>query len=899
MKSQIFKLGFLTLIAAFSLSIVSLNQKDSVKDRVVSFLNTLQEEFPVEKAYLHIDKSSYTLGETVWFSAYLTAGSTQVPSPLSKVLYVDFFGPNGKMIEQRKVNIEDGFGSGDFKLPDFGEEGIYSIKAYSAWMSNFGDEYFFHQEIEVFDGASNSFFPKVDFKIEGVKDGVVQYQIFLEASNGQGQFLGEENIEAKIIADKEELDFRNLQLNSRGEVSFNVSIPLKPYKSQVLELTFYENEDYSVNKILKIPYSFLLADIQFMPEGGYLVNGFKSNIAFKGVFPDGSPVELNGEVLESEEKITFTTLFGGMGKFELTPEPNKTYKVNVYDKTESAYQELELPKAIEEGLVVQVINKQELNYVTVFVQGNYQDEDLVLVSQTRGFINYMINGKLLNGIWGVRIPKEYLFSGINHVSILNSEGSPLLERLFFFHSPKNELPLMVSKKGELRERSEIELDIISSLGDSSSMGRFSVSIVDEKQEETNSVFKKTILSELLLNSDLKGDVFQPGYYFQGQDEQRHEALDLVMMTNGWRRFIWDDMVKDTYPEINQLIERGLSINGTISDLEKRKKGVSGGKVNALIGQGEMIMSGEYSENGEFSFLELDFIGEKEVTISAEDSKLKNYVEIQIEPEKNYLNEVHPRFPTSLRFPEELLSSFQERNLMNRMFGDEQIVDLESFEVKAQHLEAEEEKSRKTYGEGDVIIKPEDIGGSAAFSNIFEMIQGRVAGVRVSPSMMNPSITIRGIGSVTGGTQPLYLLDNMPVDANTLLSINPREVSSIDIFKDAASSAIFGSQGANGVIAVYTKRGPQGYMKEPGNLVVRVEGFSESKEFYHPKYDVITPENSIPDKRSTIYWNPNLTIDNSGKASIKYFNSDIAKKHLVIIEGIDSKGRIGRYEGILE
>ncbi|WP_376886594.1 TonB-dependent receptor plug domain-containing protein [Belliella marina] len=865
----------------------------------MTFLKKHQEEYPIEKAYLHLDKSTYTLGEVVWFSAYLTAGSTQVPSPLSKVLYVDLFDSGGELLSQKKIGLEDGYGDGYFKLPDFGEEGVFTVKAYSAWMSNFGKEYFFQKDIEVFDGASSSFYPKVDFKVEDVKDDKVYYQINLEAVNGQGEFLANEDIEIRVVADEVELERRKLMLNKSGLVTFSLNLPLKPFQSQWLELMFFENDEYAVRKKVKIPYSFLLADIQFMPEGGHLVSGLRSRVAFKGVYPDGSPATFEGEVLNSEENIKFSTFFGGMGMFEIVPEENKEYKVKVYDSSNNQFQELKLPKSSENGLVMQVINKPELSYVTVFIQGNYQEGELVLVSHTRGFINFMLSGELLNGIWGLRIPKEYLFSGINHVSVLNSRGEPLLERLFFFQSEKNEVVLNVSKKGDIDKRKEIELDINSPQIMDAFGGRFSVSIVDEGQLQSNSTFGGTIFSELLLCSDLKGKVIQPGYYFEDKDEDRLQALDLVMMTNGWRRFSWGDLKNDNFPEINRLIERGLRINGSIIELRKTKKGISGGKVNAIVGQGEIILSEGFAEDGRFSFTDLDFVGDKEVSLSAIDDRLNNNVEIKIDSISIEFEKINPKVKGDLKIPKELMASFQERNLMNKVFEEDQLYDLEGVEVKAESIQDEEERAKKMYGEGDVIIKPDEIGGGQAFMNIFELIQGRVSGVKVNTSMMNPSVVIRGVGSVTGGTQPLYLLDNMPVDAATLMSINPRDVSSIDVFKDAAKAAIFGSQGANGAIAVYTKSGSQIYQKSPGNMVARLKGFSESREFYHPKYDVITPENSIPDKRSTIYWNPSLVFDETGVAKIKYYNSDIAKKHLVIIEGIDSKGRIGRYEQVLE
>jgi len=283
--------------------------------------------------------------------------------------------------------------------------------------------------------------------------------------------------------------------------------------------------------------------------------------------------------------------------------------------------------------------------------------------------------------------------------------------------------------------------------------------------------------------------------------------------------------------------------------------------------------------------------------------------------------------------------------MQQLSSGEEVTDLEGITIEANTLQEEQTQSRKLYGSGDATLKPEEIPGGEGYSNIFQMIQGRVAGVRVNFNGVSASVQIRGVGSIQAGTEPLYLLDNVPVDASTISLISPRSVESIEVFKDPSRTAIFGSQGGNGVIAVYTKTGAglsytsdggtlvtrySGYAipkvfyspkydeKSPsttdrratpviavytktgaglsytsagGTLVTRYSGYAIPKVFYSPKYDIKSP--STTDRRATLFWSPLVQTDAAGKASIEYFNSDTATQHVVVVEGIDKQGRLGR------
>ena len=865
---------------------------------IQSYFNQYQEAFPVEKVYLHLDKFTYTLGEDMWFSAYLVAGGVQVPSPMSKTLYVNLFDGDGVLVGQKIIALEQGRGSGDFKIPNFGKPGTYQLKAYTAWMQNFGEDYFFTQEVQVIDGLGGAFLPTVRFSEVRLENARVRYQVTLEAINAQGEPLSNAQISLQAIAGEEELYSQTIQLNPQGTVAFGFSIPNAPHPTQHLAISYEESPGYAVTHKLKLPYTLEAADIQFLPEGGNWIIGKKSQVAFRAVFPDGTPVFLQGS-LEGEEGTSFSTNAAGLGKLEFTPMQAEYFAV-LQNPSSGMERRVALPKAEKFGISIHVQNPLDGRLISALIQGEGVPGKLLAVTHTRGLINYMAMGTLANGVWGLRIPKKNLPSGIHTIAVLDEQGRPLLERMVFIQNP-DELSLdIISNSGPLLPKGHLNLNLKSANQNGGSQASLSMSIVDLDQVEDESDLRGTIYSQLLLSSDLKGKIHRPGYYFRKDVPSAAEELDLVMLTHGWTRFTWDDVAKNRFPDQGHYIEQGISISGKIKEQAPTKKGLGGGKITALIGEGIELLSTEYGADGNFLLTDLHYQDSTSITLTAKDLRARNFIDLSISIPTPPLFELGSVYPEKINWPKGLTATVRERNLMQQLNSNLFEKELEGVTVVAESLQDELSQARKIYGKGDAVIKPEDIPGGEGFINIFQLIQGRVAGVRVTFDGFNATVLIRGVGSLQAGVAPMYLLNNVPVDASTLAQISPRDVESVEVFKDPASTAIFGSQGGNGVIAVYTKTGVNAFYKSVGGtLVTKYSGYSIPRVFYSPKYDENSAATTFTDRRATLYWNPLIQTNQAGEASITYYNSEIAKRHLLVLEGIDTQGRLGRLVKILD
>lgn len=132
------------------------------------------------------------------------------------------------------------------------------------------------------------------------------------------------------------------------------------------------------------------------------------------------------------------------------------------------------------------------------------------------------------------------------------------------------------------------------------------------------------------------------------------------------------------------------------------------------------------------------------------------------------------------------------------------------------------------------------------TNVTQALTGEVAGVQIVSSDGNPgasaAIYIRGIGSINASSQPLLIVDGVPY-GGSFSSIDPKDIESLDIMKDATASALYGSRGANGVVIITTKHGKQGKLNIGADVKYSVSGR------WIPTYDVI----KSPERFTELTW----------------------------------------------
>lgn len=785
---------------------------------------------PQEKVYLHFDKPYYMAGETMWFQGYLFEGTTHKIDSVSRVLYVDLIDDTkGKIIASRTLKCE-GSTHGDFLLPDSLAEGVYHIRAYTNYMKNFSEDFFFHQ----------------DFKIW------------------------------------------------QGSIKNRLS-------------------DDNALKLLQA------SDVQFFPEGGNAVVGITSRIAFKALNIAGKGVEVEGFILDNTKDTVaaFQSEHLGMGYFSITPEEQKTYTAYIKQK-DGKYLQFALPNTYAQGYTMAVDNLSNKEKVKIFISNSSpktanKSQELVIVAHQRGQLCFMAKGNDTQKSFGISLPKAKIpDDGIVQVTLMNAQGEPLCERLFF-HNQNRQLTLKITPdKATYKHREKVTLNIEAADADGKPVeGNFSVAVTDAKQVLADP-YQENLVSYLLMSSDvnnlsstdyystLRGNIEQPAYYFNKENTEANRHLDMLMMTQGWRRFIWKDLMSDKQPKLEHFLETGLEVTGKA--LKPNGKIAENITLTLMIkgaDKAPIFQMGMTDSLGRYGFYGLDFTDSTQVFVQGMKKSGTKNLNVTIDALKPSPKVRIVKTPyKAIEFNAQELANFLKKaneaielDKKMRLTKDSKL--LEGVTVRAKKIE--EPDPRKIYANPQSSIQVTQQLCTGA-TNIFQLIQGRVAGVQVSPNGQGGySVLIRGITSISGSNEPLYLLDGMPIDGSGLSSINPCDVDKIDILK-GAEAAIFGSSGATGVISVLTKRGSGNYdySKDPalGVSLQKRLGYFIAREFYAPKYDVDIPDHVRPDFRSTLHWQPNVRTDATGKASVTYWNTDASTDINVIAQGVSTQGIVG-------
>lgn len=866
-----------------------------LSEKIISMMEVYVDEIPEEKVFLHLDRNYYASGDNIWFSVYLTAGSPDIPSPLSKVVYVDLLDSEGNLVQQKTVRIEEGHGYGDIRLDAFTKEGNYVIKAYSYWQKGFGDEALFRSDIQILDTYNLKFQPSVQFEKTENNDRIT-YTASIVGLDKRLQALPSQEVYYKISNTNSTAEEGSFFLDEEGKYELSIFMDPKDLNTPTaLILSFKENEEYSISRQFLLPFPNSSIDLQFLPEGGDLIAGFNNKVAVRAIYPDGSPATLSGKINQEGQEITFETNDSGLASFSINPTSTEDIPVTV-TVGETSF-ETNITNVKNEGINLAVDSSNE-KLVNILIQSKGYENispsgEALLVVHARGRIGHMQVINLSNGVGGARINKSQLVPGVNQLTIFEPEGTPLAERMVFVPF-ENELKLKLNastKSTKAREKNTWEVNIE---GDGFEGGAYSVAIVDANEMPFTT--SSSINSYLKLESELRGKIHDAKSLL-GQD-RNDEGIELIMLTHGWKRFNWKDLLAGNFENKN-FIEQGINITGTVKPKGDRKRGVTGGNMTVYSkGQSEDFISLEFGENGKFIIDDMDFSDTTFLTISAKDRRHKEFVDLELDPPLSKYSTWENFEPKLQNFNiSEALRSYlntaEKRTSANRAFGDINDIKLDEFIIQSERFDSSEEDITRIFGKGDASLKPEDIGGFDGFIDIFQLLQGRFAGVRVVSDLQgSATITIRGVGSITGGGNPMILLDNTPVDISFASTIPPSDLAAIEIFKSAASLAIFGSAAGNGAIALYTKRGAGIGNIGDGVFNLRFPGYSTVSEFYMPKYDRENP--TAPDFRSTLYWNPKLEWTGNS-AKVEFFNNDIVEKYKIIIQGMDKFGRLSYYE----
>jgi len=426
-----------------------------------------------------------------------------------------------------------------------------------------------------------------------------------------------------------------------------------------------------------------------------------------------------------------------------------------------------------------------------------------------------------------------------------------------------------------------------------SAANLSLSVFDARQIGVD-IDKDNIHSNLLLTSELKGYIEEPGYYFNPENPDREEAMDILMLTQGWRKFTIKEALGRGKLSPTYRAENGLTIRGLLSNQ----------KTNQPEGQGSVSYLSLYSiaesktananSAGKFEIHDLIFFDSIEVMLEGKSKNKRSAVSISIENRPSpplLFAATRSEISQSLQI-NSFISESNKRKTIDKAFDFENSeFELDRVEVKGRRIE-ESYSGPRIYGDGSAKIQ---VAGNLGLENQFhplDLVKGRVAGVQVTGSGAGSTILIRGVGSINSEVEPLIMLDDILIKLENLDAIPVQEIESYTVWK-GPDTAIFGARGANGVIGFYTKkRAEVSATSSPKSGIHKLRGYQVVQEFYTPKFTKQDSDHIKPDRRVTLYWNPTIQTDSQGKASVLFYNHDVETTIQAEIEGLSIQGSAG-------
>ena len=631
-----------------------------------------------------------------------------------------------------------------------------------------------------------------------------------------------------------------------------------------------------------------LGEVMFFPEGGNMVLNAANRIAFKAINNEGKGMDVSGKVVDGAGNLitTFKTRFLGMGAFTMMPQEGETYYARINGHPEFTYQFNNIRdntvslryRDFGDSLIVE-LNR---NFKTSGRQAYY------LAATHKGVVLFYRTLNLNNFSKDIVLAKNLFPLGITKITIFDSELKIVAERLVFINNKyRNTVDIETDRKEyATREKVNLSVEPVLDKGDTM-ISALSVSVVNED------FFSKvgnnqTIESYLLVDSELKGGIEFPALYFTDDDNiTSAEKLDLLMMVQGWRSYYWDDIVKKAPKDLKGWDDVGITIQGHVKRLFHNKPVIGGNVVLGPFSKRFLFEITQTDSSGNFRFKRLYIRDKDSLMLNVKNKHDRSNTGIIPDPAapRDSLvsaDSINRDLP-DISIPTKYYRASYYRNLAIKEFTPEEgAILLNEVNVYAKHKEQEFGLSR-LYSEPDNTVKvTED--DALTYLNIFDYLKGRFAGVMVTGEAI----------SIRGGKTPLFVLDNIPCldPENMVYNMPLTDIDRIDILK-GASTSVFGSQGADGVIAIYTKQGDNTPDKNPyvrGRIILQINGFQKPDAFYSPRYTPSNRNRPEPDYRPTLYWSPHVWVK-EGKADIAFFTCDNISRYVVFVEGISKNGEI--------
>ncbi len=898
MKFFKFLLTFTVLI--FAINTLATAQQDSTAlNNIINKIKKLGEENPIEKVYLHFDKPYYAVADTIWFKAYLTM-EQNLPSVLSKIVYVEVINKQDSLIQTLKLPVNNGMAYGNIPLITTNyQQGNYYIRAYTLWMMNSNDAYFFNKTIAIGEAINKKIITYANFTT-AQSDKIAKTTAKILFKDLDKKPLINKSVTWKVISEFETVAKGKTNTDANGYLNLSFSsksnLPITN-GNLITEITVADKEIATASFDVKQSTNH---DVQFFPEGGELISGIPMQIAYKAIKSDGLAITNNGVVVDNEgnEFSSFTSSNFGMGTFYLNAEANKTYQAK-FSFSDGSTKVYDLPKPKSAGITLQISNTNP-EFVTLKVIANLSYLDLnkgkefYIVMQGGNIMYYAAKIILQGQVATVKVPKNNFPTGIIQATLFNNNAQPVSERLSFMYFANTINLALKTDLPTYKPKQKVKLTLNATALAKPVVGNFSISITDEQKVPIDEDNEITILSSLLLTSDLKGYVEKPNYYFNKPDEKKLKELDILMLTQGYRRFLYKDILADKFPPITYLPEQSMVISGTLRNLSGMP--IKKGAIRLSVPGKTISAQALSNNNGLFNFPNLVIPDSAQVVINAKYNVGGANLMLMLD------GAAYPAITKNYNLADEItnIDTALAAYLNNSKKQYSYLRTLKEVVIKGPSVKR---PSHSDHGAiSGISSQPDHLIDGARLSgcNLFITCL-RTMGSGITFENENFYVT-RDFNAGNKVAMAIFINGNM-VDANNLNGVQASDVDNIEIFLRDDLGTVDRAYGTKGLIVINTKKQPKGtkiskqdlmnLMPQKNIVTFSPKGYSKEREFYLPKYTAPTATFMNNDLRTTIYWNPKIVTNTVGPVSFEFYNADGKGNYRAVIEGIDANGNVGR------
>jgi len=828
--------------------------------------------FPQEKIYVQTDRSKYLTGETIWFRVHLVDAVFLKQVNASRYVYVELINPTNHLVERVKLRPDStGCFYGQIQLDDELGEGDYLVRAYTRFMQNIGEDYFFTKQVYITNPISEKVFVDIKYLASG---NMINSEMQFIRKAGKEKIIPEQCVVYPGGNTKEKEKTVSFKGNT-GHCSFGAN-EMNKDRAFLLQ-TVIDGRLYK--RYFKVPNLEKTFNVSFFPEGGYAPLSTNLTMAFKALNTSGLSEDIKGQVFDDQNQLCteFESTHLGMGRFNMYYSPGKKYHI-VCTNNENVTKRFNLPEPIDNA--VSLKTSWELNklFVKVLKSPNYQLQPKTqLIAHIRGIPIYIEpwddNKEYLI------FEKDFFPAGIVHFLLIDENRNILSERLVFSSQSSTLAKTNIElDKATYQARDKINMSIrITDENKAPLSGNFSLAVVDANDMNVDTT--SNIISTLLLSSELNGYIEDPMSYLQNDNKKSAAALDVLLMTQGWRRYDIPNLLKE---KLTKDLKYHLELSEEVSGKAEGVFSVLKEGNISLIALKDSVIGTSFTKpdkEGKFIFKDLEYKEGTRYIIQANTKSGSKKVFLEMDT-LNHFPSLHTLVMRPRKEPVLEDQSLSTSKKIYSAYDGMKTQNLGELMVTAKRKSSVATESPYYSITSSQVITAKEIEGWHLLS-VYDLLR-RISGVTVSGT----EVRYRG-------NTPMLLLDNVPTEGFDYDMLVVDDIQDAFVTPGTTMGTVFGSRGANGAIVINTKKGFVQTNKLNSNIkYVKAVGYQQPVQFYSPAYVTEQEKNSSkPDYRTTIYWNPNVQIGADGVANLNFYAADTSSKYVVLIEGISQFGHL--------